>query len=227
MKSDRNLIYSHYHHKFFDRIATKKRLEIVKIIQSQIDKFNIKDVLDIGTTNDNVNNSSNIIIKKFKNLKTYKSISDQKINSSFFKKKFNKSITSNFSKKELDELRSDLVISNATIEHVGDLKKQKKMISNIIKLSKKIFIIITPNRFYPIDFHTKLPFLHWLPKPLHRLILKILGLNFYANEKNLNLLSKNDFTKIVDQKNITFKITNITLFKIPSNLILIGKKSKF
>ena len=92
---------------------------------------------------------------------------------------------------------------------------------------KDLFIIITPNRFYPIDFHTKLPFLHWLPKPLHRLILKILGLNFYANEKNLNLLSKNDFTKIVDQKNITFKITNIKLLKIPSNLILIGKKSKF
>mgnify|MGYP001289472961 CR=1 FL=1 len=227
MKSKKNLIYSHYHYKFFDKIIFKKRLEIVKIIQTQIDDFKIKDVLDIGTTNDDKNNSSNIIVKNLKRLKNFKSISNQKIKSSFFKKKLNKSITGNFSKKEFNELRSDLVISNATIEHVGSLRNQKKMISNMIKFSKKIFIIITPNRYYPIDFHTKLPFFHWLPKPLHRLILNFIGLKFYANEKNLNLLSKNDFKNIIDQKEVSFRITSINLLKLPSNLILIGKKSKF
>ncbi len=227
MKNNKNLIYSHYHYKFFDKIILKKRLEIVRIIQNQIDDFKIRDVLDIGTTNDDDNSSSNIIVKNLKNIKNFKSISNQKIKSSFFKKKLNKSITSNFSKKELKGLRSDLVISNATIEHVGNLKNQKKMISNMIKLSKKMFIIITPNRYYPIDFHTKLPFFHWLPKPLHRLILKIMGLKFYANEKNLNLLSKNDLKDIINQKNISFKIIYINLLKLPSNIILIGKKSKF
>ena len=33
---------------------------------------------------------------------------------------------------------SDIIISNATIEHVGKTANQIKMISNIIKLSKKI-----------------------------------------------------------------------------------------
>ena len=27
---------------------------------------------------------------------------------------------------------------------------------------EKYFIIITPNRYHPLDFHTKLPFFHWL-----------------------------------------------------------------
>ena len=224
MKNKKNLIYAHNHFKFFDGIVLKKRMEIVKIIQYQINKFKIKDILDIGTTSDSKNKSSNIIIKNLKNLNSYKSISDQKISMSLFKNKMTKSITGNFSKKELNDYSSDLVISNATIEHVGNLKKQKKMVANIIKLSKKMFIIITPNRFYPIDFHTKIPLIHWLPKTMHRFILKILGLNFYAKEKNLNLLSKYDFKKIIYQKNVAFKITDIKLFKLSSNLIVIGKK---
>ncbi len=224
MKNNKNLIYSNNHNKFFDKIILKKRLEIVKIIQSQIKQFNIKDVLDIGTTSDFENQSSNIIIKNLKNLKNYKSISDQKIISTFFKKKLKKSITNNFTKKELKNFSSDLVISNATIEHVGGIKEQKKMLTNMIKLTKKIFIISTPNRYYPIDFHTKLPLIHWLPKSIHRIILKLIGLNFYSKENNLNLLCEADFNYIIDQKNINYKFKYIKLFKLKSNLILIGKK---
>lgn len=224
MKNNKNLIYSNNHIKFLDKIILKKRLEIIKIIQGQINQFNIKDVLDIGTTSDVKNKSSNIIVKSLKNLKNYKSISDQKIISPFFGKKLKKSITKNFTKKEIKHFGSDLVISNATIEHVGSINKQKKMLSNVIKLTKKIFIITTPNRYYPIDFHTKLPFIHWLPKSVHRLILKLIGLNFYSKESNLNLLCENDFNNIIDQKKVRYTFTYIKLFKLKSNLIVIGKK---
>ena len=66
-----------------------------------------------------------------------------------------------------------MVISSATIEHVGSYDNQFKMIENIMKLTNKYFFITTPNRFFPIDFHTKIPFLHLLPKKIHRKILKI------------------------------------------------------
>ena len=62
----------------------------------------------------------------------------------------------------------------------------------MINLSKKYFVITTLNRFYPIDFHTKLPLIHWLPKNIHRNLLKIVGLKYFDREENLNLLSKND-----------------------------------
>lgn len=83
-----------------------------------------------------------------------------------------------------------MVISNATIEHVGNEKQQLKMLKNIIKLTKKIFIVITPNRLHPIEFHTKIPFIHWLPKKIHRKILSVIGQKYLSEEKNLNLLKK-------------------------------------
>ena len=84
MKNKKSLIYAPGHSNFLDKIVFEKRMEMVKIIQYQINKFKIKDVLDIGTTSDLENKSSNIIIKNLKNLKSYKSISDQKIYMSLF-----------------------------------------------------------------------------------------------------------------------------------------------
>ena len=224
MNKNINLIYSSNHLKFVDKIIVNKRIEIVKIINNQIKKFKIFDVLDIGTTIDRKNESSNFIVKNLENIDYFKSISDQEISSVFFKNKLKKSITDDFSPDEIEEFSSDLVISSATIEHVGNYLQQKKMISNIINLSKKLFIITTPNRFYPIDFHTKIPFIHWLPKSIHRKILRILRMSFYADEKNLNLLGKSEIENLLNFKNITYEILNIKLLFFKSNFIIIGKK---
>jgi hypothetical protein len=224
MNKNINLIYSSNHSKIIDRIIVNKRFEVIKIINDQIKKYSIDDVLDIGTTADSENKSSNLIVKNLENIKYFKSISDQEITSSFFEKKLKKSITGNFSKNEINEFASNLVISNATIEHVGSFSEQRKMITNIIDLSKKLFIISTPNRFYPIDFHTKLPLIHWLPKFLHRKILNFLGMHFYKKEENLNLLGKSEIKDLLNVKNISYKIDFIRLFFFKSNFIIIGKK---
>ena len=190
MSNNSEKIFVTKHYKFLDKIAYKKRIEIARIINKEINNLELNDALDIGTTEDISNQSSNTIIKNLKKINIFKSISNQEIKSSFFEKKLNKSITDDLTKIELDEFCSDIVLSNATIEHVGSEQNQRKMLDNIIKLSKKVFVISTPNRYYPIDFHTKIPFLHWLPKKYHRKILKIIGLNFYSQEENLNLISK-------------------------------------
>ena len=110
--------------------------------------------------------------KHFRTVLHGKSISDQKINSTFFFiKSLNKSILEKFSYEEINQYSSDLVLSNATIEHVGSSANQLQMISNIIKLTKKNFVLITPNRYHPIDFHTQIPLIHWLPKKIHRKIV--------------------------------------------------------
>jgi hypothetical protein len=100
------------------------------------------------------------------------------------------------------------------------------MMRNIIKLTKKIFIISTPNRYFPIEFHTKIPLIHFLPKKIHRYLLKLCGFHFFSKEKNLNLLSEKDLLLIMNKfKNqVKYKIKSIKLFNIKSNLILIGKK---
>ena len=222
-----NVIYSHNHFKFFENIILKKRYEIIEIIKEQINLNKINNVLDVGTTSDEQNTSSNLIVKSLTNVSEFHSISDQKITSSFFKKTLQKSIAENFSEEEIKKLRSDLVVSSATIEHVGNNNNQKMMLSNMIKLSKNIIIITTPNRFHPVDFHTKIPFIHWLPKTIHRKILKFLNLSFYSKEENLNLLSKSDFIQLAKDENITYEFKYIRLLGFISNLIFVGKKNNF
>ena len=99
------------------------------------------------------------------------------------------------------------------------------MCENIINLSKKYFIIITPNRFHPIDFHTKIPFFTLVTKKIHRILCHYLVLNSYQREK-FELLSYNDLfliMKKLNHNNFTIKSINFLLFK--SNLILIGNKN--
>ena len=219
------VIYSHNHFKFIENIVLKKRYEIIDIIKKQIALNKINDVLDIGTTSDKQHVSSNLIVKNLNNASEFHSISDQKITSPFFKKILQKSIVENFSEEEIKKFTSDLVISSATIEHVGNYNNQRIMLKNMIKLSKNIIIITTPNRFHPVEFHTKIPLIHWLPKTIHRKILKILNLSFYSREENLNLLSKSDFIQLAKDENITYEFKYIWVLGFISNLIFIGKKN--
>ena len=219
-----NKIYAINHYSFIDRIVIKKRKEMCDIINKELFDNDFLDALDIGSTNDLKNESSNYLIKNIKNIRFYKSISNQKICNNFFLKILEKSITEELSRDQIETMSSDLVVSNATIEHVGNFNNQKKMIQNILLLAKKYFIITTPNRYHPIDFHTKLPFLHWFPKNIHRKILKILRLDFFSKEKNLNLLGKNELKSLLKNAGVNnFKIFNISLLGFKSNYIVIGK----
>lgn len=56
----------------------------------------------------------------------------------------------------------DAVYSNAVIEHVGDFESQKKMAMEIMRVGKRWFVT-SPNRWYPFEFHMRLPFVTWLP----------------------------------------------------------------
>ena len=219
-----NKIYVVNHYTFIDKIVIKKRQKMCDIINKELSDYIIQDALDIGSTNDLDNKSSNYLIRNLKNIKIYKSISDQVISNNFFSKCLTKSITENFSYDEIQSMKSDVVISNATIEHVGGFEQQKKMIENMLLLTKKYFIITTPNRYHPLDFHTKLPILHWFPKKIHRKLLKLLKLEFFSKEENLNLLSKKDLITLLEIVGVNnFKIFDISLLGFKSNLIVIGK----
>lgn len=224
----KNKNYGIFNLKLIDNIIKKKRLEMFELLIKNINNSQISSFLDIGTTEDNKLESSNFFLYKFQNVQIKKSISDQNIKMDKLTDTLKKSITSEFSDKEISSFKSDLVISSATIEHVGSFENQKKMIGNIIKLTNKFFLITTPNRFFPVDFHTKIPLIHMFPKSVHRRILKLLGLRDYAKEENLNLLDLSTIKKLInDQKNYKFKIKilKIKLFGLTSNLLIFGEKN--
>ncbi len=218
-------LYIQYENNFFDKIINSKRIEMIELLKKKINIDKINDLLDIGTTEDSTALSSNIFCKMLDKISIHKSISNQKITSKRFKDSLEKSITSEFTAEILEKFKSDLVISSATIEHVGDFNNQVAKVKNMISLSRKYIVISTPNRFYPIEFHTKLPFLHWLPQNFFRRTLLLLNMKYFADQNNLNLLSKTELKKILNvfSNKIDYKIYNIRFLGLVSNFLVIGK----
>lgn len=54
------------------------------------------------------------------------------------------------------------VYSNAVIEHVGDFEAQRRMADEVRRVGKRWFLT-TPNRWYPFEFHARMPLISWLP----------------------------------------------------------------
>ena len=119
----------------------------------------------------------------------------------------------------------EIVHSNATIEHVGNFENQIKFIQECYRVSSKYVFIQTPNKLFPIDFHTKIPLIHFLPDKVYRTLLKLVGLSFYSDINNLNLLSKKKLIVIMKILNIyNYKIIDHKLFGLRSNIVLIIRK---
>ena len=59
----------------------------------------------------------------------------------------------------------DVVFSNAVIEHVGGRTQQRKFVSEALRVGRRAFVT-TPNRRFPLEVHTRLPVVHWLPDRL-------------------------------------------------------------
>jgi SAM-dependent methyltransferase len=56
----------------------------------------------------------------------------------------------------------DVVFSNAVIEHVGGPEQQRRLVAEVLRVARRAFVT-TPNRWFPIEVHTRLPLVHWLP----------------------------------------------------------------
>jgi hypothetical protein len=58
----------------------------------------------------------------------------------------------------------DLGFSNAVVEHVaGGRGGQRQFVHELCRVARRVFVT-TPNRHFPLEVHTLLPFVHWLPK---------------------------------------------------------------
>jgi SAM-dependent methyltransferase len=57
----------------------------------------------------------------------------------------------------------DLGFSNAVVEHVaGGRAGQRAFVHELCRVAGRVFVT-TPNRWFPLEVHTLLPFVHWLP----------------------------------------------------------------
>jgi len=119
----------------------------------------------------------------------------------------------------------DFVHSSAVIEHVGNRDMQIRFARELWRVARKGVFVTTPNRWFPVEFHTVLPLLHWLPAPFFRRSLVALGREFFAKEENLNLLSQSGLAQTAASAGIgTFKISSVALMGWPTNLLLFARR---
>jgi hypothetical protein len=89
----------------------------------------------------------------------------------------------------------DIGFSNAVIEHVGSREKQRRFVVEMVRTCRRVFLC-TPNRGFPIEPHTLLPFVHWLPKGWLYSVLRWTGNDMYASEDMLNPLKARDLLSL-------------------------------
>ena len=71
----------------------------------------------------------------------------------------------------------DVVHSNAVIEHVGGRERQEAFVREALRVGRRVFVT-TPNRWFPLEVHTLLPLVHWLPEELAHRAYDLTGRGF-------------------------------------------------
>jgi hypothetical protein len=76
----------------------------------------------------------------------------------------------------------DWAFSNAVIEHVGNHKRQKEFLDEMLRVAKNVFFT-TPNKYFPIESHTNIVFLHWSNYVFYKYIAKKYGICWPTKER--------------------------------------------
>lgn len=95
----------------------------------------------------------------------------------------------------LEDNYFDAGICNAVVEHAGCYEQQLALIHEVCRVSRNV-MFTTPNKGFPVELHTFLPFVHWLPDPAFRRTLRWLGLKYFEDPQNLNPLDARDFLSL-------------------------------
>lgn len=115
----------------------------------------------------------------------------------------------------------DFVHSSAVLEHVGSAADQRRFLGELWRVCRRGLFVTTPNRWFPVEFHTVLPLVHWLPKAGFQALLRRMGHDFFADEAHLNLLGRADLGWLWDSLGVgPAQLGCIRLGGWPSNLIL-------
>ena len=149
------------------KILKYNREKVHKIFVEQTNYNSNNSILDIGTAA-SLDDNHNIILQKTRDNKNVFCLSEHDL--FFLKKKYphvKKFIKGDGKKTDFEKDSFDIVFTSATIEHVGSYNNQINFLRECLRLSKNYVFITTPNKYYPLDFHTKIPLIHWLPKKIH------------------------------------------------------------
>jgi SAM-dependent methyltransferase len=101
----------------------------------------------------------------------------------------------------------DVAFSNAVVEHVGGREEQRRFVAELCRVAPRVFVS-TPNKWFPVETHTLVPFAHWLPRDAADHTMRLLR---RGDWDQVELLSKQGllalFPPIVRARTVEARIT--------------------
>lgn len=180
-------------------------------------------VLDVGVTPDTSMEDSNFFERSYPYTSqiTATSIED----ASLLEKRFPglQFVKSDGRRLPFEDNEFDIAYSSAVIEHTGTREEQRQFLSELIRVSKRYFIT-TPNRWFPLELHSFLPFVHWLPQKQHQRILRRLGHEQWASTDTLNLLDESSLRSLFPP-GVTPTCVAVRAFGLRSHVVAYGPSS--
>lgn len=207
------------------RVAARVRFRMFDLFMSEFKPTDTDEVLDLGATSDQSYQSSNHFeaLYPYKNRLTAAGTDDARFLQDIYpgvRFELADALDLPFAENSFDYLHS-----SAVIEHVGSFANQQRMIAECLRVARKGICLTTPNRWFPIELHTQLPLIHWLPKPWFRHILDRLGHRELAMEANLNLMTESELSGIAAlHPDWSFYFRSGRLLGLKSNIVLFATK---
>lgn len=113
----------------------------------------------------------------------------------------------------------DIAFANAVLEHVPE-EYHVNFVTELATVSRKKSILTVPDRLSPIEIHTRIPFLHWLP--WWRTLFAWIGEKYWASKENLaTIFTYNSLRKLLHRStgSKSWAIKRQFLWFIPISLI--------
>jgi len=110
----------------------------------------------------------------------------------------------------------DIAYSNAVFEHLESDELREFFFSELSRVAKQVYICV-PNRWFPLEHHTAIPLIHYIPT-LFRYLLRNGEKSFWAEPKNLDFISKSKLKGFADGSKVNACYTGIWLGPFSSNI---------
>jgi len=176
--------------------ATKHR-QFIDLIKPQPSET----ILDVGVNDEEYSITDNYLEKHYQHPENITAISKESLK--HFSQLYPniRVVIADGTKIPFPDNNFDIIYSNAVIEHVGSREKQKEFLHELFRVGHRGYLT-TPNRYFPIETHTRIPLLHLiLPKRYFDGFLRFIGKD-WATGNYMHLLTKKDLVRLLNKVGI-------------------------
>ena len=160
--------------RYFDRMHVRARQAKMNDFMRLCQPGPASSVLDVGVLGEESYEAANLFVKEypFPGSLTALTIEDSRtLSSKYPDVRF---VTYNGDVFPFADNTFDVCHSNAVVEHVGGWERQRLFVSEMVRVARSGFFT-TPNRWFPLELHTKMPFLHYLPRRVYLKSCRVFG----------------------------------------------------